>query len=154
MKNTMPQRAAEMLFLPSLRRHGDAGLLLLRLLVGAFLVWGVADNILSAERMQEFEAFLARFGFPYPAVMAPLSVWAQFFVGAAFVLGLLTRWAGVICAVNFIVAIAMVDGAQGIRAAFPSACLVAIGVYLAMHGAGRYGLDRLFEARLVGDARH
>lgn len=146
----MSPRVSAALLLTPLCRHGDAALLLLRVVVGAFLVWGVADNVQSAERMDEFAAFLASFGFPRPELMAPLSVWAQFGVGTAFVLGLLTRWAGVICAVNFLVAIVMVDIHSGIRGAFPSACLVLIGLYLATHGPGRFSLDRVIESRLAG----
>ena len=82
-----------LLFLPDLARFDDAALLALRLMVGAFLIYGVWDNIVSAERMAEFVGFLAKFGFPAPELMAPLSVWAQFLCGVAFILGLLTRWA-------------------------------------------------------------
>lgn len=85
---------ADVVFLSGLKRREDAGLLLLRLGVGAFLIWGVWDNIVSAERMQEFVAFLTRFQFPAPGFMARLSVWAQFAVGVAFIAGLFTRWAG------------------------------------------------------------
>lgn len=134
------------LLLP-LYRHRDLALLLMRLVVGAFLMWGVADNIFSAERMHEFELFLAHYGFPAPQWMAPLSVWAQFLIGAGFICGLLTRWAGVLCAINFVVAISMVDIHGGIRASFPSACLVVIGLYLATNGAGRFSLDRLIASR-------
>lgn len=132
-----------LLFLPDLARFGDAALLALRLMVGAFLIYGVWDNIASAERMTEFVGFLTKFGFAYPELMAPLSVWAQFLCGVAFILGLFTRWAGLICAFNFVVAIAMVDSHGGIRGSFPAACLVLIGLYLATHGAGRFSLDRL-----------
>jgi putative oxidoreductase len=137
-----------LILLTPLYRYADCGLLLLRLLVGAFLVWGVWDNIISQERMGEFEAFLRQFGFTAPHLMAPLSVWAQFLVGLGFITGLLTRWAGILCAINFLVALVMVDAAGGIRGAFPSASLTAIGIYLALHGGGRYSLDRLLESRL------
>ncbi|HEX5776118.1 MAG TPA: DoxX family protein [Caulobacteraceae bacterium] len=130
-------------FLPFLTRFDDAALLALRLMVGAFLIYGVWDNIVSAERMAEFVGFLGKFGFLAPEFMAPLSVWAQFLCGVAFILGLFTRWAGLICAFNFVVAIAMVDYHTGIRGSFPSACLVFIGLYLAAHGAGWFSLDRL-----------
>lgn len=134
-----------LVFLTPLRRYSDFGLLLLRLMVGAFLVWGVWDNITSPTHMQEFVDFLRKFRFPAPEFMAPLSVLAQFTVGMAFITGLFTRWAGLVCAVNFVVAIAMVDRLGGIRASFPSACLVGIGLYLALNGAGRFGLDQVFE---------
>ena len=141
----MPGPASHPLMLEPLRRFEDVTLLLLRLVTGAFLVWGVQDNLVSAERMREFEHFLAQHGFAAPAFMARLSVWAQFLVGIAFITGFLTRWAGVVCAINFIVAIAMVDAHGGIRASFPSACLVVIGHHLACRGAGRFGIDRRLE---------
>lgn len=140
---------ADLIQLPILRRYSDLGLLLLRRVVGLFLVWGVWDNIVSSERMQEFAAFLARFRFPWPELMARLSVWVQFAVGIGFVAGLLTRWAGILCAVNFTVALLMVDRLADIRGAFPSACLIAIGVYLALYGAGRFGFDSLLQKRIV-----
>jgi putative oxidoreductase len=131
-------------YLSSLQRYSDAALFLLRVLVGAFLIWGVWDNIVSRERMDEFVAFLTKFGFPAPAFMARLSVWVQFAVGLSFITGFATRWAGVLCAANFIVAIAMVDRFGGLRGAFPSLCLVLIGLYLATYGAGRFSLDSRF----------
>lgn len=147
-------RGIEFFTLQPLARGADAALLALRLVVGAFLIYGVWDNIVSAERMAEFEGFLAKAGFPLPGLMAPLSVWAQLLCGVAFVLGLGTRWAGLICAFNFVVAIVMVDQHQGIRASFPAACLVMIGLYLATYGPGAFALDRLVgQPRRVGFRR-
>lgn len=139
------------ILLPSLARFGDHALLLLRVVVGAFLIWGVWDNIVSSERMQEFVDFLTKFQFPAPAFMARLSVWVQFFVGVAVVFGIATRWAGILCAINFIVAIAMVDRFAGLRGAFPSMCLVLIGLYLATYGAGRFSVDGRKVGRDAGD---
>jgi putative oxidoreductase len=137
-----------LLILPMLARWDNCALLLLRMVIGIFLIWGVLDNITSAARMKEFADFLAGFGFPYPDWMAPLSVWAQFLVGVAFITGLLTRWAGIVCAIHFVIAIGMVDANGGIRAAFPSTCLVLIGLYLATHGPGSLSVDRFIEKRL------
>ncbi len=133
--------------LTSLQRYSDHGLLLLRLLVGSFLIYGVWDNIVSAERMEEFVAFLTKFGFPAPAFMARLSVWAQFAIGLSFITGMLTRWAGILCAINFAVAFVMVDRFAGFRGAFPALCLLAIGVYLTFRGCGRFGVDYALERR-------
>lgn len=124
----------------------DAALLAFRILIGSFLIWGVWDNIISAERMAEFARFLGQHGFPNPQLMAPLSVWAQFICGICFIFGIATRWAGLVCAFNFIVAIVMVDGAAGIRAAFPAATLVAFGIYIAARGGGKFGLDALIRS--------
>ncbi|MDV3456808.1 DoxX family protein [Sphingomonas sp. HF-S4] len=74
--------------------YSDAALLLARLVIGTFLVWSVWDNIQNSPRMAEFARFLAGHGFPYSKWLAPLSVWAQFACGVAFVAGFLTRWAG------------------------------------------------------------
>ncbi|HTU65877.1 MAG TPA: DoxX family protein [Steroidobacteraceae bacterium] len=129
------------LFLASAQRFGDFALLLLRLVVGLFLIFGVWDNVTSPERMREFEAFLAQHHFAAPTLLAPVSVYAQLLVGIAFVLGLFTRWAGILCMINFIVAIVMVDHSGGMRGIFPSLVLVMIGLYLATHGAGRFSVD-------------
>lgn len=135
------------ILLSPLQRYSDHGLLLLRALVGSFLVYGVWDNIADAERMDEFVAFLAKFGFAAPAFMARLSVWAQFLIGLSFITGTLTRWAGILCAINFAVAFLMVDRLAGFRGAFPALCLLAIGIYFALRGSGKFGLDAVLERR-------
>lgn len=139
----------KLLFLNSAQRFGDFALLILRLFVGLFLIWGVWDNITSAERMREFATFLAKHDFPSPAILAPVSVYVQLLVGIGFVLGLFTRWAGILCIINFAVAIAMVDSAGGMRGIFPSGCLIVIGLYLATHGAGRFSMDAALGANEV-----
>lgn len=121
----------------------NAALLAFRILVGAFLVWGVWDNIVSDERMAEFAAFLDAQGFIHPRILAPISVWAQFACGVSFVLGLLVRWGGILCALNFLVALVMVDLESGPRQAFPAAILMLFGVYMAARGGGRYAIDTL-----------
>ena len=145
------------LFLAPAQSLGDFSLLLLRLFVGFFLVWGVWDNVTSATRMQEFTEFLTQHGFASPRLMAPLSVYLQFAIGLAFVVGLFTRWAGILCAVHFAIAIAMVDRHGGMRGVFPSGCLVFIGLYLATYGAGRFSIDAALRAnelpRAVGGVR-
>ncbi len=133
--------------LPHLAAGTDLAFLALRLSVGAFLVWGVWDNITSAEHMATFVTFLRQFGFPMPEFLAPFDVWMQFAIGVAFILGLATRWAGLLCAVNFVVAIAMVDHLQGWRGSFGSMCLVMIGLVLATHGPGRFSLDARLRER-------
>jgi len=131
-----------------LKRYSDLSLLLLRVLTGAFLIYGTQDNILSDARMHEFVQFLAKRGFVWPELMAPLSVYAQFICGVLLVLGLLTRWAGLLMTFNFIVAVVMVHWSQDFRGWWPAIVLVFISLHFALHGAGRYSLD----AWLWGDA--
>ena len=95
----------ELLLLPALAHFGDLALLLLRWVTGAFLVWQSHDNIFSTARMDEFEAFLRKFNFILPELMAPLCVWAQFLCGLAFILGFATRWAGLVTVFVFVVAV-------------------------------------------------
>ena len=129
-----------------LSRGTDAVLLGLRLYLGGFLIWGVWDNIVSVERMQEFAGFLTALNCPLPTVAAPLSVWAQFLVGILLIPGLLTRWAGLLLAVNFLVAVVLIAPSRGIfpdvtRELFgPVMCILA-GLVLATQGAGRWSVD-------------
>lgn len=134
----------DLLLLTPLARSGDLGLLLLRWVTGAFLIYQSHDNIFSAARMQEFVKFLAQFGFPAPEVMAPLCVWAQFLCGIAFILGLLTRWAGLVTAFVFVVAVWMVHWPQDFPGWWPALILVFLGILFATLGPGRYALDAKF----------
>ena len=143
----------EFLFLPRNARHADLGLLLLRCITGAFLIYQSHDNILSAARMDEFEKFLTQFGFVYPELMAPLSVYAQFAAGIAFILGLLTRWFGLITAFNFVVAVWMVHWNDPVPGIWPAAILIFLGLYFGLRGSGRHGLDALLERKSANRRR-
>jgi putative oxidoreductase len=134
------------LYLSGAQRFGDFALLLLRVFVGLFLIWGIWDNVTDPARMGEFAEFLRKAGIPSARILAPVSVYAQLAIGAGFILGLFTRWAGILCVINFAVAIAMVDRFNGMRGVFPSGCLVFIGLYLATHGAGRFSMDSALKA--------
>jgi putative oxidoreductase len=141
----------DLLLLTPLARFADLALLLLRWVTGAFLVWQSHDNIFSSDRMAEFEKFLVQFDFPLPGLMAPLCVYAQFLCGIAFMLGLLTRWAGLVTAFVFVVAVWMVHWPQDFVGWWPALILIFLGLLFATQGAGRYSLDRRIERR---DDRH
>ena len=134
------------LFLNSAQRFSDFALLLLRVFVGLFLVLSVWHNATDSASMREFSAFLANHRFPGPGIVAPIVTFLQLAIGIGFILGLFTRWAGILCAVLFLVFIAMVDRFEGMRGVFPSGCLVVIGLYLATHGAGRFSVDAALRA--------
>ena len=137
----------DVLFLPGNARHADLGLLLLRVVTGAFLVYQSHDNIFSAARMDEFIKFLTHFKFVMPELMAPLSVYAQFAAGIGFTLGLFTRWLGLITAFNFIIAVWMVHWTDPVPGIWPAGILIFLGLYFGLRGSGRYGLDNWFERR-------
>lgn len=139
--------------LDGLRRGEDAAFALLRLYLGGFLIWGVWDNITSTARMAEFEGFLASLNCPWPAVAAPVSVWAQLLIGVLLIPGLLTRWAGLLLAANFLVAVVLLlTGLEApaevvARELFgPMMCVLA-GLVLATHGAGSLSVDARLERR-------
>ena len=138
-------RKSDLLFLSGNAPYADVGLLLLRVATGAFLIYQSHDNVFSAARMDEFGKFLAQFGFPAPELLAPLSVYAQFAAGAGFMLGLFTRWLGLITCINFIVAVWMVHWNDPVPGIWPAAILVFLGLYFGFRGSGRYGVDALFE---------
>lgn len=133
----------DLVYLQGLGRYADFGLLFLRVLTGAFLVYGVVDNMVSAERMLEFEAFMAANGFPLPGVLAPFSVYLQFLCGIALIAGFLARWAGIIIAGHFFVALVMVHWQQDFRGWWPAIVLVGIGFQFALTGAGKLSVDAL-----------
>ena len=133
------------LLLPGNARFADFGLLLLRWVTGIFLIYQSHDNVFSAARMEEFVKFLTQFGFAWPELMAPLSVYAQFAAGIGFVLGLFTRWLCLITAFNFIVAVWMVHWDDPVPGIWPAAILIVLGLYFGLRGSGRYGLDTLFD---------
>ena len=122
-------------------RFEDLTLALLRAATGAFLVYGTQDNVLSAARMEEFVGFLAAHRFVMPELMAPLSVYAQFVGGILLILGLLTRWTGLVIAFNFAVALWMVHWPEDYRAWWPAGVLIVLGLHFAARGAGRWSLD-------------
>jgi putative oxidoreductase len=149
----MKGTTTDWLLLTPLARFGDIGLLALRCVTGTFLIYQSHDNIFSADRMQEFVKFLVQFNFVFPEYMAPLSVWWQFIAGIGFVLGLLTRWFGLITAFNFIVAVWMVHWPQDFPGWWPALILVFLGGLFATQGAGRYSLDAWIAKRGTND-RH
>ena len=131
----------DIIFLPGLDRFAGVGLLFLRVLTGAFLVYGVVDNVVSTERMEEFIAFMAGNGFPAPHLLAPFSVYLQLLLGVALIIGFMTRWAGIIVAIHFVVAVVMVHWAQDFRGWWPAIVLVAIGFQFAFTGSGKIAVD-------------
>ncbi|NVD45322.1 DoxX family protein [Qipengyuania atrilutea] len=135
-----------LIFLSGLEDYSDFVLLVLRCAAGSFLIYQSHDNVFSTERMAEFESFMDQFGFSNTAVLAPLSVYAQFIAGICFIVGALTRWAGLVTAFNFSVAVFMVHWGQDVPQIWPAAILVFLGVYFGVRGAGRYSVDRMFEA--------
>lgn len=131
------------LFLPYLKHHDDLAYLALRVLTGAFLIYGVWDNITSIAAMREFTGFLRGHKFPLPEIAAPLAVYGQFLAGLGLIVGLFTRWAGLVLVVTFVVALIMVHWDQSFRDWWPAAVLVGLGALFASRGGARFSIDRV-----------
>lgn len=118
--------------------------LALRLYLGWFLIVGVWDNVVSVERMEEFESFLRSLNCPVPDIAAPVSVYAQLVIGVLLIPGLFARLAGLVLAFNFAVAVVLMMGAGlGERDIYDPAILVFVGALLATTGAGALSVDRM-----------
>ena len=129
------------------RRYEDAALLALRIVTGLFLLYQSHDNVLSAARMDEFEAFMGQFGFWNPEILAPFAIFWQVAAGIGFVTGLFVRPLGLITAIQFIVAVWMVHWTQDFAGWWPALILVFLGFYFFARGSGRYGLDTILARR-------
>ena len=129
------------------RRYEEAALLALRVVTGLFLLYQSHDNVLSSARMDEFEGFMAQFGFWRPDLLAPFAIFWQVTAGIGFILGLFVRPLGLITALQFVVAVLMVHWSQTFDGWWPAAILVFLGFYFFARGSGRYGLDTVLARR-------
>jgi len=129
------------------RRRADYGVIFLRLLLGAFIIHGVADNIFSRAHMVEFEKFLGARGVPYPLIAAHLSAYAQFICGWSILLGAFVRPISILFIINFIAAIVIAHLGQSFRQMFPALMMIAAGLFFLFNGAGPLSIDAWLEKR-------
>lgn len=123
------------------------GAVFIRLAIGVRLVYGTIDNVLSRERMLEFEQFIAAHGAPWSSIGAPVSVYVQFVCGILLVLGLWTRPAGALIAVNFVFALLIAHRSTGFLDTWPALMMLGAGLFFLFHGAGRLSLDAVLARR-------
>lgn len=128
--------------LESTSKYSDIGLFLVRLAFGFRLMYGTQDNILSWDRMLEFEEFLAANGFPIPLVSAVVSVYLQFIAGLAWIVGFKVRLFALLMILNFSIALLMVHVGDTYLSAAPAIHLLIVSVLLLTIGGGKYGFDR------------
>ena len=119
-------------------------LLLVRIAFGFRLIYGTYDNIISWERMLEFEQFLQANGFPFPLVCAIVSVYLQFIAGLSWILGFKVRLMSLLMIFNFLVAIIAVHLVHQDTYLNTSAAihLVVIAILLYLIGPGKYALGK------------
>ncbi|CAA9265013.1 MAG: hypothetical protein AVDCRST_MAG42-2934 [uncultured Chthoniobacterales bacterium] len=130
----------------------EYGTVFLRLLIGVFIIWGVADNILSWAHMLEFEKFLGARGVPYPLFAAHLSVYAQVICGLSILFGAFIRLTSIVFIINFIAAIAIAHRGHSFQQMFPALMMIAAGLFFLFHGAGPLSVDAWLQKRKVTHA--
>lgn len=135
----------EFLLLTSLQRYASVGLLVLRVCIGTFLLANALPVLTEPGGWREYAVRLSAWHFPAPYFTAHLSVYAQLLAGTGMVLGLATRWAGLLCATHFTVAWAMLDYHGRPYALFHSLVMIALGVTIAFQGSGRFAIDGWLE---------
>lgn len=125
----------------------EYGVLFLRLLIGSFIIHGVADNVFSWVRMVEFEKFLATRGVPYPLLAARLSAYAQFICGLSILFGAFVRLTSIVFLINFIAAIVIAHLGQTFQQMFPALMMIAAGLFFLFNGAGPLSVDAWLQRR-------
>ena len=121
------------------------GLLLLRIFIGSRLMYGVLDNLISWDHMQEFAGFLGKYKFPFPMVSAIVSVAVQMIAGFLILIGWQTKLSAAIIFINFLIAIFMVHLPNGdsVELMTPALALLFVSASLFFTGAGKYSIDKV-----------
>lgn len=134
---------------PTLDIGPSIGLLALRLFAGLRIIYGVMDNVISYEKMKEFEVFLAQFHFPFPHISAVVSVYVQLICGILILVGYKTKWASAFLVLNFLMAIFMVHVPIGdtVEATTPALALLVISLCLFFTGSGKISVEHLIKTR-------
>ncbi len=121
----------------------DWMLLLLRWVFGFRIFYGVIDNVVSWDRMLEFEQFLNSNGFPFPLVSAVVSVYVQFLSSLSWMAGYKVKISSLLMIINFLVAlfgfhIAAGDTYLGMA---PAIHLLSVSIFLFAVGGGNASVD-------------
>lgn len=125
-----------------LRSNSDIGLLALRIFIGARIIYGSFDNIVSWDKMMEFSIFLKANNFPVPIYCAVLSVYTQFICACLILVGYKTRLAAAVLIFNFIVAIIGVHLKDSIEGMTPALAMLFISVGLLFLGSGKWAVEK------------
>lgn len=122
--------------------NSDIGLLALRIFIGARIIYGSFDNIISWDKMVEFSMFLKGNNFPMPIYCAVLSVYAQFICASLILVGYKTRLASAVLVFNFIVAIVGVHLKDKIEEMTPALAMLFISFALLLLGGGKWAFEK------------
>ncbi|HXB61267.1 MAG TPA: DoxX family protein [Acidobacteriaceae bacterium] len=116
------------------------GALVLRLALGACMVYHGYGKVVPGHAMDHYAHYIVSLGLPY--WLGYVSALTEFAGGILVFFGLLTRPAAALIAINMLVAIVKVNAHQGLDACQLSGLLLAMAVALVCFGGGAYALDR------------
>ena len=121
----------------------DGGLLLFRVIAGIIFVvhgWAKFNGGYAI-------GFFTKIGMPIPSVAGPFVTFLELGGGAALILGLLTRYLGILYTIQMCVAayVQWILFKKGFSGAELELLLVFTGILLATNGAGKYSLDKMLK---------
>lgn len=129
------------------KKHQEYAPIFLRLLIGAFIIHGVQDNVFSSAQMKEFADFLEKRKVPFPLLSAHLSAYVQMICGISILLGAFVRPFAILFIINFIAAVVIAHIGDSFRGMFPALVMIAAGFFFLFNGAGKLSVDELLERR-------
>lgn len=116
------------------------GALLMRLALALAVTVHGYEKVIPNGALHHFTHYVASLGLPY--WLGYVSAFTEFVGGILLVLGLLTRLAAAMLAVNMLVAFFTVGIHQGFGVYNYILALAAIAIMLVFYGAGAFALDR------------
>jgi putative oxidoreductase len=116
------------------------GALLMRLALGVSMAVHGYGKVIPHGALNHYTHYIASLGIPY--WLGYVSAYTEFAGGILLILGLLTRFAAALVAINLLVAFVYVGMHQGFGIYNYILALAALGVMLTVYGAGSFALDR------------
>jgi putative oxidoreductase len=116
------------------------GALLMRLALGVSMAVHGYGRVVPHGALNHYVHYISSLGIPY--WMGYVSAYAEFAGGILLILGLLTRFAAALIAINMLVAFVYVGIHQGFGIYNYILALAALGIMLTVYGAGTFALDR------------
>jgi putative oxidoreductase len=116
------------------------GALILRLALGLSMAVHGYQKVVPHGALNHYAHYIATLGIPY--WLGYVSAFTEFVGGILLVIGLLTRFAAALVAINMLVALFAVGIHQGFGIYNYIIALTAIAIMLLFYGAGAMALDR------------
>jgi putative oxidoreductase len=116
------------------------GALLMRLALGVSVAVHGYGKVVPHGALNHYVHYIATLGIP--AWLGYVSAYTEFVGGILLIIGLLTRFAAALIAINMLVAFVFVGLHQGFGIYNYILALAALGIMLTFYGAGSLALDR------------